>query len=160
MLLTMRPEGMTAEQLAIELYGDFGKPVTARVEVARARRKLGDLIAADPYRLTRPVLGDFIEVEELAASGRVREALERYQGALLPQSEVALVVEARQHLDNLVRTAVLNSDNADLLDRWLEKPSGRDDVEACRRLAHLLPPDDLRRPKALSRLRRLCGSSA
>lgn len=155
-LLSQRPEGMTAEQLALELYGDFGKPVTARAELSRLRRVLGDAIEAKPYRLVRPLLGDFAEVEGLAASGRAREALRRYPGPLLPGSEVPLVVELRRRLDEQVRQAALDSGDADLLGAWLQNPSGRDDVEACRRLAHALDPADPRRVAALSRLRRLC----
>ena len=40
-LLALRPDGMTAEEIAIALHGDFGKPVTARAELSRLRRILG-----------------------------------------------------------------------------------------------------------------------
>jgi len=159
-LLSLRPEGMTAEQLALALYGDFGKPVTARAEMSRLRQLVGSAIAAHPYRLTSPLIGNFIEVEELVARGRLREALERYSGPLLPSSEVPLVVEARQSLDDLVRDAILESGSPSLLDAWLQNPSGRDDLEACRRLVRSLAPGEPRRPAALSRLRRLCGTAA
>ncbi len=156
-LLSLRPEGMSAERLALELYGDFGKPVTVRAELSRLRRVLGEAIEANPYRLAAPLLADFAEVEGLAASGRIAEALRRYRGPLLPGSEVPLVVELRQQLDEELRGAALDSAEPDLLDAWLQNPSGRDDVEACRRLAHLLPAGDPRQASTLARLRRLCG---
>lgn len=158
LVLSARPEGVSAEQLAAELYGDFGKPVTARAEFSRMRRALAGTLAANPYRLARPLLSDYMEVEDLVASGRAGEALRRYPGPLLPGSEVPLVVELRQRLDDELRMAVLGSDDLDLLDAWLQNPSGRDDAEVCRRLAHRLQPDDPRRAATLSRLRRLCGS--
>ena len=84
-----------------------------------------------------------------------REALERYPGPLLPTSEVPLVVEARQRLDDGLREAILASGSTDLLWSWLANPSGEDDVEACRALISRLGTEDHRRPAAISRLRRL-----
>jgi hypothetical protein len=158
-LLSLRPEGLSAEQLALELYGDSGKPVTVRAEVSRMRRLLGVGIDADPYRLSRPLLADFTEVEDLAASGRVREALNRYPGPLLPGSDVPLVLETRRRLEDQLHAAVLDSGTEEILDAWLQNPSGRDDVEVCRRLAHSLGLSDPRRAATLSRLRRLCGTA-
>ncbi|MDP9188441.1 MAG: transcriptional regulator, partial [Actinomycetota bacterium] len=77
---------------------------------------------------------------------------------VLPSSDVPLIAEARQRLDDQVREAVLASRDPELLERWLENPAGRDDLEACRRLAHLLPEGDHRRAGVLSRVRRLCGA--
>ena len=53
-LLALRPEGMTAEEVAIATHGDFGKPVTARAELSRLRRILGRRLLAEPYRLDAP----------------------------------------------------------------------------------------------------------
>jgi hypothetical protein len=154
-LLALAPEGIGAERLALHLYGEFGKPVTARAELSRLRRALPGAIAANPYRLAVELRDDRAEVEGLLAAGRIGEALARYPGPLLPASEVPLVVEARQRLDDGLREAILASGSADLLEGWLRNPSGEDDVEACRALVARLGGSDPRRPAAISRLRRL-----
>jgi hypothetical protein len=154
-LLALAPEGIGAERLALHLYGEFGKPVTARAELSRLRRALPGAIAANPYRLAVELRDDRAEVEELLAAGRIGEALARYPGPLLPSSEVPLVVEARQRLDDGLREAILASGSADLLEGWLRNPSGEDDIEACRALVARLGGSDPRRPAAISRLRRL-----
>jgi GAF domain len=154
-LLALAPEGVGAERLALQLYGEFGKPVTARAELSRLRRVLPGAIAANPYRLAVELRDDRAQVEELLGTGRIAEALERYPGPLLPTSEVPLIVEARQRLDDGLREAILGSGSADLLWAWLANPSGEDDVEACRALVAHLGGEDPRRPAAISRLRRL-----
>jgi hypothetical protein len=154
-LLALRPEGMTAEELAIATHGDFGKPVTARAELSRLRRVLGPRLLAEPYRLAHPPDADFLRAGALVGLGRMAEALDAYPGPLLPRSEVPLVIEAREALDHRVRSAVLRSGDPTLLHRWVHGPAGRDDLEACRRLVAALGPADDRRAAALSHLRRL-----
>jgi hypothetical protein len=155
LLLALRPEGLAAEELALELYGSAGKRVSARAEISRLRRALPDLLDANPYRLRAPLVEDRDDVEALVAAGRLAVALERYGGPLLPGSEAPLVAEARQAIDDRLRDAVLAAGDPDLLEAWLANPAGRGDVDAARRLAHRLDPGDRRRAAALSRLRRL-----
>jgi hypothetical protein len=154
-LLSLAPEGMGAERLALELYGEFGKPVTARAELSRLRRVLPGAIVANPYRLAVGLRDDRRAVEGLLGAGRLAEALGRYAGPLLPASEAPLVVEARQRLDDGLREAILATGAPELLEAWLRNPSGEDDVEACRALVARLGGEDPRRPAAISRLRRL-----
>jgi hypothetical protein len=158
-LLALRPEGMSAEEVAIALYGDFGKPVTARAELSRLRRVLGARLLAEPYRLAATPRADFQAADELAGAGVLGAALDAYPGPLLPRSEVPLVVEAREALDHRMRSAVLRSGDPTLLDRWVHSAAGRDDLEACRRLVGVLGADDDRRARALSHLRRLVGGA-
>jgi hypothetical protein len=154
-LLARSPQGLTAEQLALELYGEPGKPVTVRAELSRLRRILGDVLDARPYRFAVPVRTDAEEVEELARSGRLRQALDRYDDLLLPRSEVPLVVEARDALDGAIRNAVMASADPDLLSRWCATAAGRDDQPAAELLLSLLPDGDERHPGALARAERL-----
>lgn len=152
-LLLLRPEGLSAEQPAIELYGDFGRPVSVRAELSRLCRLLGDHLETHPYRIGPRVEWDFSMLERLAETVRVREALERYAGTLLPGSEVPAIVAAREGLDFSLRGAALAGEDPDLLWAWLHTPSGADDVFAWRRLADLLAADDRRRAGVLSQLR-------
>jgi hypothetical protein len=154
-LLALRPDGMSAEEVAIATHGDFGKPVTARAELSRLRRILGRRLLAEPYRLDAAPRLDFLTVDDHVGAGDLARALDAYPGPLLPRSEVPLVVEAREALDHRVRQAVLRAGDAELLRRWVHCAAGRDDLEACRRLLTALPEDDDRRPAALSHLRRL-----
>lgn len=155
-LLALRPEGMTAEEVAIATHGDFGKPVTARAELSRLRRILGRRLLAEPYRLDTPPRADFLTAQQRATSGGdVDTLLDAYPGPLLPRSETPLIVEAREALDFRVRQAVLRSGSAHHLHRWVHSAAGRDDLEACRHLLAALPEHDDRRPAALSHLRRL-----
>ena len=154
-VLALCPEGLTAEQLALELYGEEGKSVTVRAEVSRLRRVLGPALLARPYRFAEPVQTDFEDVQRMADTGRLARALERYTGQLLRESDVALVVEARQRLDDAIRSAVLASADLGLLVAWCAGASGRDDQPAAELLLSLLPAGDERLPAARARAERL-----
>jgi hypothetical protein len=154
-VLALCPEGLTSEQLALALYGDRGKPVTIRAEVSRLRRVLGQTLQSRPYRLAAPIQIDFQDVERMLEAGQLARALERYTGQLLRQSEVPLIIEARQCLDGNVRNAILASADPELLAAWCAGPAGRDDQPAAELLLGLLPVDDERHPAARARAQRL-----
>ncbi|WP_205698375.1 GAF domain-containing protein [Conexibacter sp. SYSU D00693] len=153
-LLLARPEGMTAEGLTLELYGEEGKPVTVRAELSRLRRLLGPALGARPYRL-EGVDADVLHVERLVGAGRLAEALGAYRDVLLPASEVPLVEELRGRLDGLVRAAVRRSGDPSLLARWCVSAPGHDDEPAARELAALVPADDPAGAAARAQLARL-----
>ncbi|MGD9712293.1 MAG: GAF domain-containing protein, partial [Thermomicrobiales bacterium] len=155
LLLALHSQGLSATQLAVELYGDLGRPVTARAEISRLRRVLDLDLGGRPYRLGARVDTDFEETEQLLQNGRLSEALHKYEGPMLPLSEAPSIVERREGLDHAIREAALNSEDVNLLHRWVRGPAGCDDLEACRLLAGLLEPGDQRRAYVLSRLRRL-----
>ncbi|MBQ7808349.1 MAG: helix-turn-helix domain-containing protein, partial [Rhodococcus sp.] len=48
--LTQAPEGLTASQLASQLFGDPRKTVTVRAEMSRLRKRLAGILLAQPYR--------------------------------------------------------------------------------------------------------------
>lgn len=104
-VLALRPEGFSARALARSLYGGATSAVTVRAEIARVRHVVGDLVAAQPYRLTADVRADFLEVERLLACGRIRPALSRYRGPLLPRSRAPAVVTRRVVLEAAVASA-------------------------------------------------------
>ena len=151
-LLSLRPAGMTSEELAADLYGDPGTSSTARVEVHRLRKLLGKRIETDPYRLSPDVESDVARVQGLLDRGEVREAAERYEGPLLPHSEAPGVVRERDALDSWLRQAVMTADDDDALWAWVQSPSGRDDLAAWKRVLTHLGFRDPRRSLAAARI--------
>jgi GAF domain len=101
-VLAMHPAGLSARALARCLYDGAANPVTARAEVARVRRVVGDLVEAQPYRLAAEIRADFLDVERLLERGRLRAALDRYAGPLLPRSRAPCIVARREALDAAV----------------------------------------------------------
>ncbi len=154
-LLALQPRGFTCEQLALELYGDAGKPVTMRAEMCRLRRLLGPWLQAQPYRLLARVHADFLRVDALVRDGATEAAIALYEGPLLPFSEVPLIVEMREQLEHALRTAVLESQDVELLLQWSETSSGRDDLEVAELLLTLLRLNDPRRGRVIARVQRL-----
>jgi hypothetical protein len=104
-VLALHPPGLSARWLARCLYRGAANPVTVRAEIARLRRVVGELVDAQPYRLTAEVRADFLDVERLLELGRVRAALDRYTGPLLPRSRAPCVVARREELDAAVSRA-------------------------------------------------------
>jgi hypothetical protein len=148
-VLAMHPEGMTAEQLALALYGERGKAVTIRAQVHRVRMFLGaGSVEPHPYRLNLPIEADWLEVGRLVTAGRPGDALRRYRGPLLPASDAPEIVEARSLLEESLRRAILTTADAKLLSGWLAHPSGADDLAAARALVAVLPCGDPRRAAA------------
>jgi hypothetical protein len=153
-ILARHPEGLTGDQLAAALYDeDAAAEATVRVEVARLRRVLGALVGSRPYRLTAPIAADFLDVARALREKNPEAALAAYAGSLLPRSEAPFVLTERHWIDARLRTAVLESGSAPLLDGWLER-CGPDDLDAWERLVPLLPPS-VRRAEALAEVRRL-----
>ena len=157
LLLWLCSEGLTAEQLALELWGEKGRPGSVRSELHRLRPILGPLLAERPYRLAEPLQIDVAQIETLIRDGRVGDALKDYDGPLLPHSTVPRIAELRDRIDDQLRAAVLASGEPALLEAWLRTPTGRDDYEASRQLAVSLPREDPRRAAERSRIRRLAS---
>jgi hypothetical protein len=144
-VLAERPDGVTGEQLGLQLYGDDANPITLRAEMARLRRLLGDeLLASRPYRLRIPVRADFSELAELVEKGAVAEAFRRYRGPVLPTSEAPGVEQLRRRVEQQVRTGLLGAADPGLLLRWTRTPSGRDDLEVWEMLARIAPAGAVR----------------
>lgn len=98
-LLALHPRGMSGEELGRALYGRPGSEVTVRAEVARLRRRLGPLVASQPYRLDADVQADFLEAEWLARRDAMAAARDAYAGPLLPGSDVPAIAAARARLE-------------------------------------------------------------
>ncbi|MFG1990126.1 GAF domain-containing protein [Actinoplanes sp. NPDC048988] len=151
-LLLARPEGSTGEELGFELYGDEINPVTVRAELSRLRRTLGpELMESRPYRLRAELTADFRSVLGLLRARNVEEALRQYAGPLLPGSEAPGVVRLRRLVDGQLRSAVLNSGDAELLRAWLNSAWGSDDLAVWEAYAKVSPLN----PLATARIREL-----
>ncbi|MFD0265721.1 GAF domain-containing protein [Streptomyces sp. NPDC127106] len=156
-LLAHHPDGLTGEELAIELYEDESvSPVTLRAEMSRLRALLGPRAPLSrPYRTAAPLQADFATVTRHLAAGAVSAALQHYTGPLLPASTAPGIVRLRRRIDEQARAAVIARADAGLLTDWVCTPWGADDPDVWRALAAALPPGD--RPAALARVRSLDG---
>lgn len=147
-LLAERPDGLSAEQLAIALFGDAGKPVTVRAELSRLRPILGERLQTDPYRLEPPVESDLAALRRLLRQGRIAAAAELHGDVLLPRSEAPAVVELRDELQGWTRNAVMTSDDPEALWSWISHRLGADDLPAWVRFLSSVRYEDARRPLA------------
>ena len=102
-LLALHSEGLTAEELALEIYGANVKAVTIRAEMSRLRRLLGCLLLAHPYRLLADVEADFLDVARLVRTGDLCAAAGCHPGPLLARSRVPGIVAERERLEHALR---------------------------------------------------------
>ncbi|MCX4870271.1 GAF domain-containing protein [Streptomyces sp. NBC_00257] len=153
--LARRPEGLTGDELLVELYEDESvTPVTLRAELSRLRRLLGpELLLSRPYRLSAPVDADFDTVARRLASGAVAAALAAYAGPLLPGSRAPSVSRLRRRLDEQLRAALIARGDPGLLADWAYSPWGEDDLPVWEALAAAVPAGQ--RPALLARVRAL-----
>ncbi|MEU2674576.1 GAF domain-containing protein [Streptomyces sp. NPDC007164] len=153
--LARRPEGLTGDELLVELYEDESvTPVTLRAELSRLRRLLGpELLRSGPYRLSAPVDADFDTVARRLASGAVAAALAAYTGPLLPGSRAPSVIRLRRRLDEQLRAALVARGDPGLLADWAYSPWGEDDLPVWEALAAAVPAGQ--RPALLARVRAL-----
>ncbi|HEX7304856.1 GAF domain-containing protein [Lentzea sp.] len=149
--LALHPKGLTADQLALLLYGERGNPTTVRAELHRLRAQLGGVLLTRPYRLDAVVRGDFLDVRTALRSGDAGKATRRYSGELLARSDAPVVREERLDLAAAVRRGVLERGDLDALMAFAD--SG-DDAEVLERLHGVLPAADPRHALVSSRLRR------
>lgn len=154
-LLGASPQGLTGERLALALYGEDGNPLSARAEVSRLRRVLGDWVLAEPYRVQPGASCDIATLRRLLSDSRTTEALGAYPGPLLPRSDAPGVIDLRNEIDDWVRRSVMSADDPEALWRWLSTPSGAEDMPAWKRFLANLEADDGRRGLAAARLARL-----
>ncbi|MBB3049382.1 hypothetical protein FHS23_000377 [Prauserella isguenensis] len=157
-LLALHPDGLTADQLALHLYGDAGNPTTVRAEVHRLRSELGDALLAKPYRLAADVDADFLRVRDALATGDLTTAASIATAPLLARSESPTIRAEREQRTVALRTAVLDSGDPEALWALSEGEPGRDDIEVFEHLTRVLRAGDPRRPVADARLAWLLDS--
>jgi GAF domain len=59
-LLSVRPAGSSAAELATDMFGDLRRAMTVRAEMSRLRKHLVGIVAAQPYRLAEGVDLDLV----------------------------------------------------------------------------------------------------
>ncbi len=154
--LALHPDGLTAEQLAVALYGDDGNPTTVRGEVLRLRGLIGaDVLRTRPYRLRRDGRLRLRVGPPGAARRAGRRGAAGVRGPLLPRSDAPEIRQLRDELVAGLRRAVLDADDVELLAAFAAHPLGADDLETHDRLVAELPLHDPRRPGLSARLTRL-----
>ncbi len=156
-LLATSSHGLTADELAGEIYGDDGVRTTIRAEMHRIRSLLDGCVRSNPYALDPAlvVTADFLQVTRLVRAGNLAAALDAYSGPLLPRSGVLSVELMRDELTESLRHAVLSAPGVAHLRRWVETDAGAMDPQAIRLLLSRLPASDKDRAYLAARLRRI-----
>ena len=150
------PEGITAEQLATEVYDEEVRPSTTRAEITRLRTILGPgVLESRPYRLVPEVRADWLEVTEALRAGRLADAVRLYRGPFLPASTSPGVTRRRDGLERDLLTALLATHDVDLLAAVTRSGWAADDLALWERQAALLGPGSPLRLAALGEVRRL-----
>ncbi len=155
-ILSRYPDGLSGEELAIELYEDDMTSSTLRAELVRLRGLLGkDVLASRPYRLLADLDSDWAAVSAELATGNVAEAMRRYRGPLLPHSEAPGVRRLRDELERQLRAAIMGSAKLDLMVSWTRSRWGAEDLPMWRAQLALLPSNSPLRPLADAEAARL-----
>ncbi|MFF1382310.1 GAF domain-containing protein [Arthrobacter sp. NPDC058288] len=159
-LLSVHPDGLSAEELCTLLYPGEGTSMTLRPEMVRLRKVLQQLSpdavpGSRPYRLPMDLMPDSSQVLNCLQRGAHRIALEIYRGAVLPRSEAPGIVELRDRVSSLLREAVLTDGSADALLKYAELPEAKDDVDVRLAALKLLPARSPKRAAVVADLERL-----
>lgn len=153
LLLSMHPRGLSADHLGSLLHEHDVPSVTIRAELTRLRRLLGsDALLSRPYRLGLPIETDLSEVITLVSQGDLAQALRKYSGPVLPQSDSPAIAEVRFDTTMRIRRAALATDDADAVLAFASTGDGGNDVELLHRALTLLPPRSPRRPAVEARI--------
>lgn len=152
--LTLHPSGISRDELNTFLTPDSHPPFTSGGMRGMLSRLRGQLpVSEAPYRFTVPIKADVLEVRQLIAAGKVREAIGILNGPLLPLSDAPGVVDQRWALEEELRQAALLVGDADALYDLAERL--RDDLEFWQAAADALGAGDPRLALARARVRRL-----
>jgi len=154
LLLLSRPQGMSAEELAVGLNERESARVTVRAEVSRLRSLLGSIrLESRPYRLVDPLDSDAGTVQTHLTSGRHERAADLYKGPVLPQSEAPGVTRIRGDLHERMRAALITTATPDALLRFADTDHGRLDLEVWHAALAALPRSSPRRGQVIAHVR-------
>jgi hypothetical protein len=152
-LLAVRPEGYTANELAVALSEQEHSPVTIRAELTRLRAALGPIgLRSRPYAIATPVALDIRDVRAELDRGDVRRAVARYRGPILPLSESPAIGQLRVDLHQALRSRLIAAGDADALLAFADTAHGHDDFEIWRAAYAALPATSPRRTEVEAHL--------
>lgn len=131
LILADHPEGLTSDQLAVQLDEAELDSVTIRAEMSRLRKVLGpEHLGSRPYRLLTEFGSDVADVRAALDRGDTAGALRLYTGPVLPGSDAPGVQDIRDELRTRVQAALLRGGDEHLLARWTSSIHGREDLTA------------------------------
>lgn len=155
-VLADQPDGVSSEQLALEVYDEDVQPSTMRAQMTRLRGILGDgFLHSRPYRLEVDIHSDWGEVVAALRGRRLDHAVRLYKGPLLPASDAPGVVEQRDVLERELTQALLTSHSVDLLAAATRSRWASNNLELWERQTQLLPRDSPLWAASLSQVHRL-----
>ena len=156
LLLSEAADGMTTAELGVALSDDDQAQVTVRAEISRLRSVLGPIeLGSRPYRLESVLETDVRAVRDDLAAGRLRRAVGRYRGPVLPGSVAPAVERLRDELHMYVRSCLLAGDDADALLSFADTDHGLDDFEIWERILSILPASSPRHAQVEAHVTRL-----
>jgi len=156
LLLSESDDGLTTSELGVALSDDEQAQVTVRAELSRLRAVLGPIeLASRPYRLGGALETDVARVRDDLTAGRLRRAVARYRGPVLPASTAPAVERLRDELHMHVRSRLLVCDDADALLSFADTAHGRDDFEVWERALSILPATSPRYAQVMDHVARL-----
>jgi hypothetical protein len=155
LLLADAPDGLSSAELGVALSDDDQAMVTIRAELSRLRSQLGPVpLLSRPYRLPQ-VTSDIADLREDLRQGRLRAAVARYRGPVLPASSAPGVEQIRDDLHRHLRGRLLAGSDPDALLAFADTPYGREDFDVWSRALAVLPPSSSRLPEVTEHLLRL-----
>ena len=159
-VLADRPAGLSAAQLAAEVYGRDDAVVTLRAEIVRLRRALRGVAPAlgplgRPYRLGGRLDVDAHQVLAFLERGAHRIALAAYLGPVLPGSQAPGAGHLREVVRTRLREALLTGASVDTLLAYARTDEGRTDSAVWHECLRLLPPRSPRRSAVVAHLEQL-----
>lgn len=155
LLLADSPDGLSSAELGVALSDDDQAMVTIRAELSRLRSQLGPVpLESRPYRLPR-LTSDIADLRADLAAGRLRAAVARYRGPVLPASRAPGVERLRDDLHRQLRGRLLAGSDPDALLAFADTPYGREDFDVWSRALTVLPPSSSRLPEVTAHLGQL-----
>lgn len=151
-LLLSKPGGWESGALAEALYGKQNY-TALKTEISRLRKILGGGVSSRPYRVTRAVKADFLDLVEYLKAGNLPKALALYQGPLLQKSGAPGIETLRWEIEEELRRAIIANKDTSLLLELAERIG--DDLEIWELALDALSPNDPRYPAVLARIERL-----
>ncbi|WP_457638334.1 hypothetical protein [Oceanithermus sp.] len=149
-LLALHPSGLSLGELAA-MYRDSVSLSTVKSALSRLREIVP--LASKPYRIAVAWSADFVRLLELVRDKMVAQALDLYQGPLLPRSAAPGIEEQRAVIEETLRAAVLDRGDSPQVFNLAERLG--DDLEVWEAARDRLLPGDSRRVIANAQVRRL-----